>query len=195
MRSRTSEETLFQFCARQVGPDFTIAQVIFDVTLGIILPVLCVYADPTVFPRGPHSHPVIRAPYAQACYIAIAQGILILTIWLVMPRYPLFFAGLLAGAGSFAILLGVHLVPVSVRALAFVIGFLGFAPFFTACVFWRNAVRAFLQSSGHSVLARLGIATLGFLLTIPAPLSALRISAIERAFTFYDSDWDYYLKK
>jgi hypothetical protein len=136
--------------------------VAFDVAFGIVLPLVCLYFDPFVF-RHPFGEPLLGAHLVVAA-VAIGLGLLSLSTWLLIRWPPAFMAGLLAGGAIFASLLGVVLLPFSLLGLVVFIGILGFSPFVTAFVFWRNALHAYRQAcearttAGMMIPVALGLA-------------------------------------
>src|SRR5262249_33418819 len=126
-------------------PRPTAGRLAFDIAFGIALPLVCLYFDPVVFRPSILGKPLL-APYLVVGGVAIGLGLLSLSTWLLFRWPPAFLTGLLAGGTIFAGLLGLVLLPLSLIGLALGIGFLGFSPFVTAFVFWRNAVRAYRRA-------------------------------------------------
>jgi hypothetical protein len=156
------------FWQRQVSPLPTTGQINFDLTFGIVLPIICLWFDPIVF-RSPFGGALL-GKYAVVGGIAIGLGFVSLTTWLLLRRSPALFAGLLCGGAIFATLLGIVLLPYSVIGLLAVIGVLGFSPFATAFVFWRNAVRAYHKArEGISPVLRWMFVIVGLLITCGGP--------------------------
>ena len=131
------------FWRRQVAPRPTPGQKAFDLAFGIALPVICLLLDPIVFQSSlPVGEPLLGR-HAIAARVAMGLAFLSLSVWMLIGWPRAFMGGLLAGSAIFATLLGLVLLPFSIMGLFFVVGILGFSPFLTAFVFWRNAVRAF----------------------------------------------------
>jgi hypothetical protein len=158
------------FWERQFAPRPTAGQIAFDSAFGIVLPLLCLYLDPIVF-RASWGQPVL-GDYAIAGGGAIALGLLSLCAWLALRQAPALFAGLLTGGAIFAALLGLVLFPLSLMGLSMLIGVLGFTPFATAFVFWRNAVRAYRQASAGSASRRYLLLAMGLGMSCVGPWAA-----------------------
>jgi hypothetical protein len=156
------------FWERQFAPQRTACQNAFDLSFGLALPLICLYFDPIVF-RASVGEPLL-AGYFTVAGVAISLGFLSLSAWMLLRRPSALLAGLLAGGAIFAGLLGLTLLPFSLIGLAMFIGVLGFTPFLTAFVFWRNAVRAYRRArqSSTEVLA-LVLAALGFSFSCGGP--------------------------
>jgi hypothetical protein len=140
------------FWKRQFSDSPSLAQKIFDVVMGIIAPILCLYFDPLIFKNIIFSvscgdgNATLGQPLAIFAYTLIGLGMLALAIWLIagtrLGGSAAFFAGIFFAGAESALALGVALLPLSVPALLFIIGILGFIPFLTAFVYLRNGVRA-----------------------------------------------------
>jgi hypothetical protein len=168
MTSSSEQPKPPSFWARQFAGDPTEGQLLFDVVAGIVLPLFCLIADPIVF-RASVDRPLL-AGYRTVGLVAIAGGMLSLIAWLSLRRPAALFVGLLGGGFTFACLLGLVLLPYSVIALIIVIGLLGFSPFLTAFVFFRNGWRAYAQVEKHVRPAQfIAIATLGFVVSCGGP--------------------------
>ena len=108
---------------------------------------------------------------------AIVLGMISLIGWFILRKSSSLvaglFAGLLSGGAGLALMLGIYLLPMSVIGLLFAIGIFGFAPFLTAFVFARNAVRAYGHASRQTRRPWfLATALLGFVLFCGGPLAA-----------------------
>ncbi len=133
------------FWVRQFRQEPTTKQKIFDWAYGVVVPLVCVVADPIVFTsRG------MLGTYRPFAYLVSAASILAMAAWLLWGKKIGGLAAPLAGffiAGSgVSLIVGVLLFPYSLIGLFFVIGFLGFTPLFSALVFLRNGVRALRTS-------------------------------------------------
>lgn len=88
-------------------------------------------------------------------YLAIALGILTLTLWLLAGKWLDIASGSIAGillAGAlFSGLLGLALVPFSTIGLIVIVGIFGFTPLVTAFVYWRNGLRALRRANGTMI--------------------------------------------
>jgi hypothetical protein len=133
------------FLRRQFQTEATLSQLIFDVTVGMILPVLCLVFDPIVFRRGFGGGPVL-GDYQFFAYGLIAIEVVTLGVWLALGKRAGEWCGVMGGAmfggAFFSVVIGILLLPFSVIGLALGIGMLGFTPFVTAFIYWRNARRA-----------------------------------------------------
>ena len=124
--------------ARRAPPERRIA---FDVAFGIVLPVVCLVADPGIF-RGGGVMPPVLGGYAAAAYAFILPAMAVLAVWLVARKGALLLAGPLLAGGVVALGIGVVLLPLSLPMSLVLIGLLGLVPFGTAVAFLRNGVRA-----------------------------------------------------
>jgi hypothetical protein len=158
------------FWGRQFAPSPTGGQIVFDVAFGIALPLICLVADPIVFRESGFGRPLLDG-YLMVAGGSMGLGLLSLVAWLSIRNPPSLLAGLLAGGAVFASLLGLVLLPYSLFGLIALIGILGFSPFLTAFVFWRNAVRAFRRGRQGGSMAHVA-AVLGFVLACGVPVAA-----------------------
>ena len=132
------------FWSRQFDAQATPHRLSFDIAFGIIVPMICLVLDPIVFRSGGGT-PFFKG-YEILGRVPILVGWLSLTAWLYKGRPTALLAGLLACGALYALLLGIVLLPFSAIGMIILIGFLGYTPFFTAFVFWRNAVIAFRRA-------------------------------------------------
>lgn len=139
-----------RFWRRQFGDAPTRAQFRFDVIFGLVLPVLCFAFDPIVF-RGDINfaggNGGIYREVRLFAYTASALEMATLACWLfVIRKYPAWSrpaGGVMAAGALFSFALGLAILPFSVIGILVVgIGLLGFIPFLTALVYFRNARRA-----------------------------------------------------
>lgn len=152
METQTTRE---KFWPRQFSPTITTGQIVFDIIVGAIIPIVLLYVDPTVFrTTGVGNGNPVLSNYAIFAYLAIGLGILTLTGWLFVGELrqtgAAFIAGVLLTGALFAMTVGVVLAPFSVLGLFMCIGALGFFPFLTAFVYLRNGIRAFRAASAVS---------------------------------------------
>ena len=159
---------------------------IFDITFGIIAPILCLLFDPFLFKgdflQGCRSRiddiPITSQYFAIFAYTLVGLGILTLVIWLVFGRRAghaaAFFAGVFFTGAESALALGIAMVPLSLVGLMIGIGIFGFTPLLTALVYLRNAVHAWRMAFQQTppkphvwIFSVALIATL-FIYTIPA---------------------------
>jgi hypothetical protein len=138
------------FLRRQFQMEATLSQLIFDVTVGMILPALCLIFDPVVFRGSLLGRPLLGG-YQFFAYGLIAIEIIALGMWLALGRRAGEWCGVIGGAmfagAIFSAGIGILLLPLTVIGLAVGIGILGFTPFVTAVIYWRNARRA-LKAGG-----------------------------------------------
>lgn len=177
------------FWRRQFSDQPTQAQIGFDATFGIVLPLICVALDPFVF-RSTFGEPLLGA-YAVGSYVAIGLGMTWLAFWLAMRRLPAVSAGLLAGGAMFSLALGCALFPFSLVGLAAGIGALGFAPLATAFAFWRNAARAFRAARtrrSHANVAAVSAFALAAACAIPLGSQVYVSNSLSRAVELLRAD-------
>ena len=126
-------------------------QKIFDWAYGVVVPLICVVADPIVFRTNGPGGPLFGA-YRPFAYLLSMASILAMAAWLLWgaklkwlaaPISGLFFFG-----GSISLLVGIILLPFSIIGILFYfVGLLGLTPLFSAVVFLRNGGRAYRASS------------------------------------------------
>ncbi|HEX8130896.1 MAG TPA: hypothetical protein VF527_17480 [Pyrinomonadaceae bacterium] len=165
------------FLRRQLQAEATLSQLIFDVTVGMILPVLCLVFDPLVFRSGGLFGAPLFGGYQFFAYGLIAIEIVALGVWLAAGKRAGEWCGVLGGAmlagAFFSACIGMLLLPFSVIGLALGIGVLGFTPFVTAFIYWRNARRALKAASAQMSRAALCVTlALGAAVPFGAPLFA-----------------------
>ena len=166
------------FLWRQFQPEPTLSQVIFDVTVGMILPILCLVFDPIVFRNGIIGKPLL-GDYRLFAYGLIAIEVCALGGWLAAGKRAGEWCGVIGGAmlagALFAACMGVLLLPLSVIGLVYGIGILGFTPFVTAVIYWRNARRALGAAGAQMSRAALYLTFVaGLLVPFGAPAYAHR---------------------
>lgn len=165
------------FWQRQFEDLVTPSQVVFDVTLGILLPIICFIFDPIAFTRrGGFGNPFFPKihEYALFTYLLSAVAMLTLALWLIFWRRVRSWSGSIGGillAGAYAsTAIGVIILPLSLIGLMFGIGILGFIPFLTSFVYLRNATRAIRRGNLYSGKALLiGSVILGSVFLVAAP--------------------------
>lgn len=113
---------------------------------GVVLPLVCLVADPVVFRSGVGGgalFPSVRV----AAYSFFALQMTALILCLCRPRLHRRAAAILAGVmfvgSAAALLLGIMLLPFSLIGLMAVIGILGFSPLLVSWIYYKNAVRAY----------------------------------------------------
>lgn len=135
------------FWARQFQNQPTEKQKVFDCIFGIILPTACFLLDPIVFRSFSFDGSGGKfESYKAFAYILAFVSILSLTAWLAFGKQlkwlNALFGGLFVTGGIIALTIGVLIFPLSLLGIFFVIGILGFTPFFSAIVYLRNGLRA-----------------------------------------------------
>lgn len=170
-----NEPQLPGFWKRQFGGRPTRRQEVHDLIFGIVLPLICLLLDPVVFRGGPF--PVLHH-YRWLAYTFIAIEMAVLAYWLTMDVRSgigtLLLAGALAAGGLFALSLHAILLPLTLRGMIFLIGFLGLTPFLTSFVYFRNAWRAQSRYPGSlNWGSRIGILLAGMVLVALPSLGIL----------------------
>src|SRR5215203_824983 len=140
------------FWKRRFSQEPTRKQRIFDWAYGVVIPLICVAADPIIFrTSGPYGSGLLGSarPFA---YLLSAASILAMAAWLLWgerlrwlaaPMAGLFFVG-----GGVSLLVGLILIPFSVIGLIFfLVGLLGFTPLLSSVVFLRNGLRAYRSAA------------------------------------------------
>lgn len=182
MDSTFSQTTVSQrpgFWAAQFGPSSTRLQNGFDVTFGLILPILCFIADPIVFKSFPLMGRPLMEDYQLFAYVLSTVEMGFFLVWRTFPakvnKLAPLFAGVFFIGACFSLAVGVAMLPITAWTLFIFIGLLGLIPFVSAFVYLRNGVRA-LKTQAHdlSLASRLTVATLSGLLVI----SSLTVGSI-----------------
>lgn len=173
---RTKVDTVRDSLQRQARGEVTRAQVMFDIAMGVVLPILCLVFDPLVFRAGMSGQPLAGGIQLLA-YVFIAVEIVALAAWLGIGARAGEWCGVLAGimyAGAlFSVLVGICLLPFSVIGLIFIVGALGFTPFLTAFIYLRNARRAHKAAGAQMPRAGLKVTLFfGVTLALAAPVFA-----------------------
>ncbi len=173
---RSKQRVLREFVRRQFQQETTLARLIFDITVGIVSPILCLIFDPIVFRNGILGQP-LAGRFQLFAYSVIAVEIIALAVWLGLGKRAGEWCGVLGGimlAGAlFSTVIGICLLPLSLIGLMFLIGVFGFTPFLTAFIYLRNARRA-LKVAGAQ-MTRVGLLItliLGGTLALGAPAFA-----------------------
>ncbi|MEW6126610.1 MAG: hypothetical protein AB1757_06180 [Acidobacteriota bacterium] len=164
------------FWARQFQNNPTRPQIIFDALFGILAPVLCFYFDPIVFRSFYSVNFFGFMPRFKFLVYAISViAIITLLFWLagMLKKYSAIVAGIFLAGFLCSFSIGVAILPLSFIGLLFGIGVLGFVPFVTATVYWRNLKKA-LEHSKHITFKESQELPvfLGFLLAACLPLAA-----------------------
>jgi len=158
------------FWARQFAPNRTGVQDAFDVTFGLVLPILCFVADPVVFKSLSIFGPALLEDYQLFAYVVSTIEMGFFLVWRTFPTKvnafsPLFAGVFLIGAG-FSLVIGVVMLPLTVWTLLIIIGLAGLTPFVSAFVYLRNGVRAMKAQANLPLASRITTATLSGMLVI-----------------------------
>jgi len=163
------------FWARQIAPEVTRRQIIFDVLFGVIGPVVCLVVASGIF-GSVYFLAGALANLQVFTYLGAGIGMIALVFWLALGRRlehgQGFLAGILLLVALFAGLLDLLLVPLSLCGLVYIIGILpnikelylfifpmlGLVASPAAFVYLRNGLRA-LHSSEKDLpkMERMGI--------------------------------------
>ena len=160
-----------RFLRRQLTGTATRPQIIFDLAVGVILPILCLIFDPIVF-RGGFAGEGVLKDWQLFAYIVITLEVVTLAVWLAWGAragawLSAIGAIMLAGA-LFSFVIALVILPVSIIGLIFYfIGVLGFTPFLTGFVYLRNGRRALRTASSRSLAGPLLLGMV-FVLGVPA---------------------------
>lgn len=111
---------------------------IIDLVLGIVLPLICLVADPFVFKGELMGNAGLFGSAAIFAYTAVALSMAGLIVWMIFHPKSGFLAGVLLAGKIFSLMVGLVLFPFSLIGLLAVIGVLGFTPLGTAFVYHRN---------------------------------------------------------
>lgn len=134
------------FWRRQFAESVTPAQRRFDITFGIILPVLCFVFDPIVFREWRTDGGGIYGRFQPYAYTVGTLEMVALAAWLLRAggagRPPAALGGVLFAGGLFSLAVGMAILPFSLVGLFLFVGVFGFTPFPTAVVYLRNGWRA-----------------------------------------------------
>ena len=171
------------FWRRQFSLSRTTPQLIFDVTFGVLMPIICFYLDPSVI--GGRTSRIIRMPLTNysflgwdvLVYTLSILAILSLSLWLTIGHRAKssggVFGGILLTGAAASFVIGLVILPLTLIGLLFIIGILGFVPFITAFVYLRNGVKAIRR--GSPALSR--SALIGAILSSAVVISALPVVA------------------
>jgi hypothetical protein len=172
------------FWRRQVSLSRTPAQVVFDVTFGVLMPIICFYLDPGIIgisiSEMSWMPPVSHDSFLRLnvlVYTLSGLAILTLSVWLTIGHRAKssggIFGGILLAGAVTSFVIGVVILPLTIMGLLFIIGILGFVPFITAFVYLRNGVKAIRR--GSSALSR--SALIAAILSSAVLISALPVVA------------------
>lgn len=135
------------FWRRQFAESVTPRQRQFDITFGLILPVVCFVFDPVVFQGWLEDGDGFYGRWRSYAYTVSALEVVALAAWLLRAggagRPPAALGGVLVAGGLFSFVVGVAILPLSlVGLLFFFVGVFGLIPFPTAIIYLRNGWRA-----------------------------------------------------
>ena len=174
----TKEKSEPGFWRRQFRQQTTRKQTIFDVLFGVVLPVLCFIFDPIVFRGNFFGGVPLFGQLQFLAYTVAFIEITTLLIWLVwrerLRRQAVALGGFLLTGALISLAIGIVLLPFSLLGLFFFgLGLLGFTPFLTFIVFWRNGRRAInLQTAYARGARKLGALVLGMIFVVGGPSAA-----------------------
>ena len=166
------------FWRRQYASEVTTPQVAYDLIFGVVFPILCFIFDPIVFAADASRFEIIPvSQYKWFVYLFSALSIITLVVWMLANRFVKSGGGIIAGillsAAACSFVIGIVILPLSLLGLMFVIGVLGFIPFFTAFVYLRNGIRALnITEPLVSRPALVGTLLFGALLVLGPPYAA-----------------------
>lgn len=161
------------FWKNQFGPNRTDSQDKFDVVFGLVLPIVCLVADPLVFKSFPLFGPAILEDYQLFAYVVCTVEMGFFLVWRTFPTkvnaFSPLFAGVFLIGACFSTLIGLAMLPFTLFALLLVIGVLGLVPFLSGFVYLRNAVRAIrAQPNNTPLLFRLWLSVMsGLFVVVP----------------------------
>jgi hypothetical protein len=167
------------FLKRQFSELPTRSQKKFDWAYGVVLPIICIAADPIVF-RSSIGLTVNNefAKYKVFCYALSSVSILAMTAWLLwgnkLGELRPYLGGLFLAAAGISTTVGIFLFPISLLASVVGIGLLGFTPLFSGFVFLRNSFRALESSAEYMPLkyvARAAMLAVIYALVVPFVLN------------------------
>src|SRR5262245_16329797 len=120
--TKNSAPEKWSFWRRQFASAMTIPQLAYDVTFGVVMPILCFIFDPIVFSdRGFITGFVPLAQYRSLVYLFSALSIVALLAWLLTHRAVKSVGGIIAGillSGAVcSFLIGILILPLSLVGL------------------------------------------------------------------------------
>lgn len=146
-----------KFLERQFSLPPTLGQRKFDYTFGVVLPIVCIAADPIVFRSWmfDRQNEGLLIEYKVFSYALSSVSILTMTAWLLWGKklggVRPFLGGLFLVAAIVSTLVGVAIAPLSAFGIIFYgLGLLGFVPLFAGFVYLRNAFRT-LEASAEDL--------------------------------------------
>ena len=166
------------FLKRQFSELPTLSQKKFDWAYGVVLPIICVAADPIVF-RTLGGDYTLLGDYKIFCYALSSVSILAMAAWLLwgnkLGELRPFLGGLFLVAAAISTTVGIMIFPFSALGIIFAgLGLLGFTPLFSGFVFLRNSFRV-LESSAEDMplkyVARAAMLAVIYALVVPFVLN------------------------
>src|SRR5687767_1465202 len=134
------------FFNRQFHLEPTVRQRRFDWAFGVVLPIVCVAADPIVFSSAFGAEDALLGRYKIFAYLLSSVSIMSMAAWLLwgqrLGEIRPYVGGLFLAGSVISLIVGTILLPYSLLGMFFLIGFLGFTPLFSSFVYLRNGVRA-----------------------------------------------------
>jgi len=134
------------FFHRQFHLEPTVRQRRFDWAFGVVLPIVCVAADPIVFQDSFGGSEPLLGKYKVFAYLLSSVSIMSMAAWLLwgqrLGELRPYLGGLFIAGAAISLMVGVILLPFSLIGMFFLIGFLGFTPLLSSFVYLRNGVRA-----------------------------------------------------
>lgn len=167
------------FWKNQFGPNRTGTQDKFDMVFGLVLPIVCLVADPLVFKSFPIFGPAILEDYQFFAYVVCTVEMGFFLVWRTFPTRVSAFSPLFAGVfligACFSTVIGLAMLPVTLLSVLFVIGVLGLLPFISGFVYLRNGVRALRVHPNHApIVFRLWLAVLsGLFVMVPLTFATI----------------------
>jgi hypothetical protein len=155
-----------------------------DIIIGIVLPILMLIFDPTVFRTGLFGAAALYGVFKPAAYFGTLCFVMLLGGWIKRQPWPAFMSGALAAAVVFSLVVGCAILPYSLFGILLLgLGLLGLTPFLMAYIYWRNARAAFRAARVSGMRARERfIAASGFILPL-----ALMIGVQAGVMSLYNS--------
>ncbi len=127
------------FWRRQFGSNVTRPQRVFDWIMGVLLPVVCFFFDPIVFKTAEQNGNPLLHNFKWFAYTLAIISLFAMMGWLFfggkLKWLNGMFAGLFFAGGLISMAVGIVLFPFSMIGMAFLIGFLGFTPFFSSIIY------------------------------------------------------------
>lgn len=149
----------------------TLSQMVFDVMLGVVLPVVCLFMDPGIFRWDGLPGTSRLTHFGLFAYLEIALCMAALIFYLATRRASLFLAGMLYAGALFALAVGIIILPLTIVGLFMLIGIFGLTPFFTGFVFLQNARRCWNLSSRKAFPAAILVSVSAAAMTVIVPLA------------------------